>query len=231
MWYFLNILIILFAFISFLSLYYFTTRREKTMKKKRPQSDLEIASELNPKMEYENIETAIKDKFLDTNEGYSWLKKEFKNKYNKTFIRLFARDPRWIYCYWEINVSEYYQNTPVLRIFDESNFKHFDITINHNTDSWYINQIKQNNKYKVAIGYSLNNHFIALAYSNTIKTPADRPSEILDEKWMIIEGLDKYSYLLNINSSLSIIKKIEKRKRHEELNIDSFTLQKEKSRD
>ena len=217
---FLNILIIILVFIIFLSIYLLTIRRENTMERQKLQtdsSDYEVSEE--PGI------TGIKSSTVQIKkeEKYNWGKKELKYKYNKTFVRLFSRDSNNLFAYWEITEPEYYQNQPVLRLFNESNNNFRDIDISHHTDNWYITRVKEKNKYKVAIGYKKDNIFYPLCYSNTVNTPPCGPSEIIDEKWMSIEELSKYTYRIDINSTLSLIKSLQKRKRKEELKAGSLT--------
>lgn len=217
-----NILIIVMAFIIFLSIYFLTIRREETMKNKKPRLnslDMEVGEEFN----IENIKTTEK-KIQD----YNWENEELKNKYNKTIVRLITRDPNRLYTYWEITTPEYYHNQPILRVFNENEDNFFDIIVNHEADDWYITNIKPNKNYKVAIGYKKNDFFYPLAYSRSVKTPADRPSDIIDEKWMTIEELSEYSYRIDINSTLSLLKSLKKRREKEERNIDSFSFNQNK---
>ncbi|MFW5985923.1 MAG: DUF4912 domain-containing protein [Halanaerobiales bacterium] len=151
-----------------------------------------------------------------------WREKELIFKYNKTFIRLMNRDPNRLFTYWEVNNPVFYQQQPLLRLFSEKEGIHFDIEINHNSDNWYIAPVKGSHTYRIAIGYLQNGIFHPLSYSNRVNTPSDRPSEILDQKWMSIEDLTA-CYYLEINATLGYIKSLEKRKREEGLNIDSYS--------
>ncbi len=218
----LNILIIIIAFIILLSLYLISLRRENTMEERKLQpdkTDFEAGEELGIEIN-EKDETEKEFKMQD----YSWEENELKHKYNKTMIRLIVRDPNWLFSYWEVTNPEYYENQPVLRLFAQSTDEVHDIEIRHNVDNWYISNVKPKNRYKVAIGFKKDGIFHPLCYSNTVNTPSSQPSNIIDEKWMSIEELSKYTYRIEINSSLSLLKSLKKRRENEEeINVDSFS--------
>ncbi len=147
---------------------------------------------------------------------------QLKDKYGKNFIRLFSRDPNHLFSYWEINKQEYYSSSPYLRLSTGENNSYNDIKIDHNSKNWYID-CQADKEYQISIGYKSEGVFYPLATSRKIHTPLDRPSNIIDEHWMSIEELSRYSYKVEIGS-LSIIREIEGRKIQEELEADSLTL-------
>ncbi|MFW5976608.1 MAG: DUF4912 domain-containing protein [Bacillota bacterium] len=183
--------------------------------------DTEFSEELNIDIDTESIPAENEEKNVEE-KSYEWKNNELKYKYNKTLVRLISRDPNWLYAYWEVTEPEFYENKPVLRLIVENEKKYYDIDINHEIDNWYIDQVKPKNKYKVALGYKKNDKFIPLTYSNSIITPPDKPSDNLDERWMYIQELDKYVYKIDINSSLSLMESLKRRKEKEELNISSY---------
>jgi len=172
--------------------------------------------------------TGIKSSDIKVKEEDEKNSNNLQYRYDKTLVRLFSRDPNNLFAYWEITHPEYYQNQPILRLFNESNNNSRDIKISHHTDNWYITKVKEKNKYKVAVGYKKNNIFYPLCYSNTINTPPSAPSEIIDEKWMSIKELSEYTYRIDINSTLSLIKSLKKRKKKEELKAGSLTYTRQK---
>lgn len=217
----LNSLIIIFALIFFLSLYLMYLRRERKMQTEKPAlaaPDLEFAEELG--FSGDNIIENKEEPALPRESNG-----ELPDHYQQTMIRVFNRDPNWLYAYWEVKTPDFYQNQPCLRIFSlvEDNYR--DLLINHQSDNWYISGIRATSQYRVAIGYKKEGIFYPITYSNTITTPADRPSDIIDERWMTIEELSAYSYRMEINSTLSFLKSLKKRKEKEERNLDSFSFQ------
>ncbi|ACL70350.1 DUF4912 domain-containing protein [Halothermothrix orenii] len=221
---YLNILIILFALIAFF-IYYLLTTENKNRRKQRiikSQNELEVADELNPKSSFTGNSSDSKNKINTSNNN----RYNLPSSYNKTFIRLFSRDPDWLYTYWEVSNDEYYNNQPLLRIYNKHNGDYKDIEISHDTQDWYISNIEPENTYQVVIGYQNNGTFFPLAESNTVTTPPNQPSSIIDEEWMLIEELDSYSYRVNVGS-ISFVKGFEKKKIEKELEADSYTIYEE----
>ncbi|MFP4015834.1 MAG: DUF4912 domain-containing protein [Halanaerobiales bacterium] len=147
---------------------------------------------------------------------------QLKEKYKNNFIRLFNRDPYYLYTYWEINNQEFYENTPFLRLYNVNKNSHNDIKINHHSNNWYVGS-ESDNEYRVELGYKKAGIFYPLVTSQKVRTPLDRPSNIIDEHWMTIEELSCYSFRIEMDT-MSIIKSIEGRKIQEDMEADSFTL-------
>ncbi len=165
--------------------------------------------------------------FKETNElkiENEIIKEEYqlRDKYGKNFIRLFSRDPNHLFSYWEINKQEFYNNSPYLRLHNGENNSYNDIKIDHNSKNWYID-CQADKKYQLSIGYKRDGVFYPIETSRKIRTPLDHPSNKIDEHWMSIEELSRYSYKVEIGS-LSIIKELEGRKIQEELEADSLTM-------
>ena len=122
--------------------------------------------------------------------------------YNQTKIILLVRDPYWLYTYWDLCnevkeklKTEYgdWERAPLgLKVCGEKESgggqpEFFNISVSPHTNNWYIN-VKPNQRYSVHLGYfSPSGEFITLARSNTVVTPRDCMSEVIDEEWMIIE--------------------------------------------
>ncbi|MFW5985069.1 MAG: DUF4912 domain-containing protein [Halanaerobiaceae bacterium] len=188
------------------------------------EQDTEFSKELGPAPQDIKPESKTA-KTPDKTTNYEWKENELKNKYDKTYIRLMVRDPGWLYTYWEINIQEYYENKPLLRIIMVDENQHFDQEISHEADEWYISRVKPQRLYKIKIGYEKQGVFYPLASSDLVKTPPNRPSDNLDQSWMYIEELSRYNYRIEVNSTLSIMKSIEDRKKRAEQNISSLQLQ------
>ncbi len=122
--------------------------------------------------------------------------------YNQTKITLLVRDPYWLFTYWDLHQevkeklrNEYngWERIPFgLRVYGEEESgsgqpEFFDVAVSPHTSNWYIN-VKPNHKYTVHLGYfAPSGEFITLACSNTVTTPRDGISSVIDEEWMIIE--------------------------------------------
>ena len=104
--------------------------------------------------------------------------------YGDNRVVLMARDPWWIYAYWEIG-------TPgqVMRVHQASkNF--FDIHLPPATDHWYIDAGIPDQEWFVEIGaVAGTGQFIPWVKSNSVRTPPYGFSDAIDKKWVPAEGL------------------------------------------
>lgn len=127
-----------------------------------------------------------------------------EDRYYDNRIVLMARDPYWCYAYWDLAPqsveekrkelkSEWGAATLALRVYDvtDVNFnganahKYQDVTVTGEAGNWYINVWAPGRSYLVEIGFKTEDgHFVAIARSNAILTPIDRPSDITDEEWI-----------------------------------------------
>lgn len=108
------------------------------------------------------------------------------SSYNDNAIVLLARDPHWLYAYWEVSDDKkntfykdfgselWEKSTPVLKVTNVSRNNFFYIRINNFSDSWYINVPDSNNLYIAEIGRMVSGQFfINLASSNYAVTPGE----------------------------------------------------------
>lgn len=137
-------------------------------------------------------------------------------KYEQDYIALLARDPHWLYVYWDI--SENKKNTffdefgseiinksvPVLKITNLTKNESFYVRINDFSNNWYINVSGSNSIYMVEIGRRISdNFFISILNSNSTVTPGDSVSH------------DSTAYFVNYNDlkhgrlDLGMVKKFE----------------------
>ncbi|MFA5143566.1 MAG: DUF4912 domain-containing protein [Candidatus Omnitrophota bacterium] len=127
--------------------------------------------------------------------------------YNRIKLTLVARDPHWIYAYWEIPYSSVDElksrigsldgAARILRLYDVSCIdfngtnanRQFDIDVGANSDNWYVNLWNDNASYCAEIGYRFNDgRFFALTRSNFVTTPRINSSNRREEIWMKAEG-------------------------------------------
>lgn len=135
---------------------------------------------------------------------------ELPRYYGLDRMVLMARDPNWLYAYWEITATKqedfaanygpeaWAATHPVLRVYDitgiafNGNNAHgyTDIHINESTDNWYVQVEKPDRTFCVDLGRMFpDGRFITLLRSNIVTTPRASLSDRLDEEWMWIEGL------------------------------------------
>ena len=130
---------------------------------------------------------------------------ELPVQYGRDMLTVLVRDPRWIFCYWEVigrtienfkrQLGEEFEKAKmVLRAYDVSgiNFtgsnanRLFDVSINKYANNWYIETGAPGSSWCVELGLLLpDGRFIAILRSNIVHTPPEGASEITDEEWMI----------------------------------------------
>ncbi len=134
---------------------------------------------------------------------------ELPYQYGKDKIILQVRDPWWIHAYWEIRPEtleklrhelkdDFYKAKRVLRVYDVSQIifngknahRFFDIQINEEANSWYIDTAGPGRSWCVDLGLLLpGGRFITILRSNVVHTPLEGPSWITDEEWMIPDDM------------------------------------------
>ncbi len=206
------IYLIISSLIVLLTIYYLQLKREeKRQMQIKPQPvDMEIAKEPaeEPIVEFQKLKHKKKSTKNTDNKNFVPL----PEGYNSNYIHLMVRDPNNLFCYWEI-----IEDIPslILRLYNKSEEGYQDIKINNKSGSWYIKNLKADCNYYLEIGKIENGIFTALACSDVIKTPPDRPSIIIDQKWLSISGLESISYLYEINPSLFFRESLDRRRRGE----------------
>jgi hypothetical protein len=101
-------------------------------------------------------------------------------------ITLLARDPNWLYVYWDIPAEKsaafsaelgeelWKRSVPALKVSNITRNESFFVRINEFSDNWYINVQDSNNLYMVEIGRKISeNYFISMSGSNGVVTPSD----------------------------------------------------------
>lgn len=108
--------------------------------------------------------------------------------YDDNKIVLLARDPHWLYAYWDWEISEtkknsfkyefgeglWHRSVPVIKIINVSKNTSNTIRVNDFSNSWFINVDDANALYVAELGRVVaNQFFINLACSNYISTPSN----------------------------------------------------------
>ncbi len=125
--------------------------------------------------------------------------------YDDNKIILLARDPHWLYAYWEISNEKrnrFYEelgqglwekSVPVLKVTNVSINSSFFVRINDFSSSWYINVADADCLYMAEIGRKLDQFYINLASSNYISTPTDSVSHNTSARFIDYKELRKSS--------------------------------------
>jgi len=130
--------------------------------------------------------------------------------YGKTESYLLPKDPAWLFLFWEITTStmdflkgQYGEETlknarTIIRLHDVTDVAvfdgnndvcHYDMPVIFEARSWYINAPESGRSYVADLGYlTADGRFILVSRSNTTTLPPGRVSDIIDDKWMIVEG-------------------------------------------
>lgn len=133
---------------------------------------------------------------------------ELPSGYNSTYITLIARDPYWLYAYWEIAPNafsdlrnrigdEINRCVYVLRIYDVSCIDFngtnanswFDIETGPSATNWYINLWKDGVSCCVEFGLRApDGRFFSFARSNFVHTPRSSASWRKEEMWLDVKN-------------------------------------------
>jgi len=154
------------------------------------------------------------------NKGKGTADRELPSSYGRTEAFLLPKDPGWLFMFWEITAStyDYIKSQNGYDIFDRSktiirlhdvtdvNFDglnsnaHFDTPVVFDAGSWYISAPSAGRNYVADLGIiTPEGRFILLARSNSATLPTGRISDIIDEKWMLVEG--DYQKLLALSGA------------------------------
>ena len=130
--------------------------------------------------------------------------------YGKTESFLLPKDPAWLFLFWEITAatiecikSQYSADLlnaakTIIRLYDVTGVPFFDgsnavqfydMPVIFEARSWYINAPESGRTYLADLGYlTEDGRFILITRSNITSVPSGRISNVVDDKWMIVEG-------------------------------------------
>ena len=130
--------------------------------------------------------------------------------YGKTESYLLPKDPAWLFLFWEITQNtldcikqQYSEDTlknarTIIRLYDVTDVPFFDgsnavcfydMPVIFEARSWYINAPQTGRAYIADLGYlTADGQFIFVSRSNQTTLPPGHISNIIDDKWMIVEG-------------------------------------------
>ena len=129
--------------------------------------------------------------------------------YGTTESYLLPKDPAWMFLFWEITAQTFDcvraqygevldHSRTVIRLYDITGVNYFDGT---NADayydmpaifdakSWYIHAPQAGRSYVADLGFvTPQGQFILLTRSNATTLPPGKVSDVIDDKWMSVEG-------------------------------------------
>lgn len=123
-------------------------------------------------------------------------------EYGLNQVVALARDPWWIFSYWEVTqdgIGESHRRLAdpesrlTLRVYDVSeraDLSHFwDIEIYNRIGNWYVDVGRPDRNFLIDVGMkSRSGAFATIARSNSAHTPPAGPSDRFDEEWWAPEG-------------------------------------------
>ena len=133
--------------------------------------------------------------------------KSLPESYGSTEATLLARDPNWMFIYWDITANSkaalckthgpdiFQKSKQIIRVYDVTGTgsidlgdrKYFDIPIMMDAKNWYINVQESGRTYCCEVGLATpDGRFIGLARTNAVSLPVGRVSDVTDEKWMAV---------------------------------------------
>ncbi|MFH1797937.1 MAG: DUF4912 domain-containing protein [Candidatus Omnitrophota bacterium] len=133
---------------------------------------------------------------------------ELSGRYDTTRLVLIAKDPFWMYAYWEVTpnsleslksvlTEEQKQRAKtILRVYDVTLIdfngmnanSYFDVEVGNNSDNWYINLWHNDVSYMAEIGLKIDDgRFYSLTRSNCVHVPRSTHSKRVEEIWMRVE--------------------------------------------
>jgi|GEM_PF-1549363 len=149
---------------------------------------------------YENMELA-EDYTFDLQRLRTEKEDFLPGSYGVDRLVLLAKDPDWLYTYWEITEdtkklftektkeNAWQDSQPILRIFDLTAGSHFDIKINDESDNWYIRAGRPNTKFRAELGRVYEGKYYPLLRSNQVTSPAFGVSAEIDPEWAPIDEI------------------------------------------
>jgi hypothetical protein len=115
--------------------------------------------------------------------------------YGRDVIVLLPREPHVVFAYWEITPELWatgqkkygsaWTAAPLrLRVFNLDLGTATDLEINYDADSWHLPVSHADCRYRAEFGKLLSGgHFAPIVASNTVRTPRDCLSAVIDPRW------------------------------------------------
>ncbi|MBU0650946.1 DUF4912 domain-containing protein [bacterium] len=142
--------------------------------------------------------------------------------YSQDKIILLVRDPHWLFAYWDLSGSivEHLKSEfgadvingskMVLRVKDvtdanpDNPANYYDVFLDYGTANWYINVPCSNRSYCTELGFiTSDGRYILIIRSNTVISPRDTVSDVVDEEWMSLDFDKLYALSGGIQMGLS----------------------------
>lgn len=126
---------------------------------------------------------------------------EIPENYQETYIYALARDPEWLFAYWEILPEDietaqktlgdeaFRESIRILRLVDLSDEegRRYDTQINLYANNWYLKVPHAGRTYAVELGHlAPDGRYYCLASSQPVEIPRGMVSDRTDEQWQTV---------------------------------------------
>ena len=146
------------------------------------------------------------------------------HEYGDHHLVLLPRDPYWAYMYWELQSDRIEQALAslghphpanwVLRVYSPADNRHqqgakyFDTPIDVNSRKGYLHLSPPGASFIAELGIvAPSGNFAVVTVSNTIFLPLDRPSDSLDEQWMLSPEEIYFHYAETFDEATGLLKR------------------------
>ena len=175
--------------------------RRKPLRKDSLSKEVELDWEASDIIEFQKGAYAYPRDFRDEEEYV------LPSRYGADKLVLMARDPRWIYAYWEVaherhrllfeqHMSEWSSSRAALRFYDLTETApdriSFDIVLNDDADNWYVRVDRPDHRLVAELGRLFPGRFVPLVRSNEVTMPRDSVSDEISEEWSPIGWESRY---------------------------------------
>lgn len=138
--------------------------------------------------------------------------RDLPDSYGDHRLVLIARDPRWVFCYWETDPAKREeglrklgkspeQTRWILRVYslpaDKKGARTIfaDLGVDFSSSKTYLELFPSGAAFSAELGLmDQQGNFAAIVESNIIELPPDKPSENFDERWTLGENIQKAFY-------------------------------------
>ncbi len=135
----------------------------------------------------------------------SWERYRLPKAYGNDRLVLMARDPSWIYAYWDVacekrqqmyerHIQEWNMSRPVLRLYSTLGTQktQIDVPINDDADNWYVEINSPNSVVVAELGRLFPSGFQSLLRSNEVLLPSKAVSNVICEEWAPLPWDERY---------------------------------------
>ncbi len=102
---------------------------------------------------------------------------DLPRSYGSDTIFLIAQEPRWLFTYWDIDISRHPGGISQLRVYFNEDALETEIEVPFESRNWYIPVKNPGGRYVVEIGYNRGRNWRPIARSIPVQTPPDSLSE------------------------------------------------------